>query len=411
MTCLYCGKKLGFFTRYKDTPFCSEEHLRSHQDELERALMERLGSKAVAPPRDKAKNAPVPVAERPLSKPAPGADQEDIVVPVHVPPDPAPLYEGFFLNIPDPLPVLEVDKPLFSPASFAIIVQADCCTPSTPDAERMTVPPIEEADFDLTPDSIQAANVEFAASVPRPAGVDTFGEPWLFFPEPSPKEILVETSEPDMEHELFDLNFEAVLEHGDGGLLGGRDFIPVRPRHRYPYAASEITSQMGHLAQEDSILPWTAAEEWDAVEPVREKQLVAEDRIVVDEQPNPLSIAALLLATRTGLDSAGSDSGGVENAGGAERAQSFQLTQGPQQPYLSSEALDQRLLAAPAALGGSIPASAIEVSLVRPLGPTTWQPSSRWRGFQASRRITPVPFPSLFQVGSVLPPRPEVMTQ
>jgi hypothetical protein len=43
MTCLYCGKKLGFFSRYKDTPFCSEDHLREHQTELEQALIERLG--------------------------------------------------------------------------------------------------------------------------------------------------------------------------------------------------------------------------------------------------------------------------------------------------------------------------------------------------------------------------------
>jgi hypothetical protein len=62
MTCLYCGKKLGFFSRYKDTPFCSEEHLRTHQDELERALMERLGSKSTAPTKSLSDLANAPAA-------------------------------------------------------------------------------------------------------------------------------------------------------------------------------------------------------------------------------------------------------------------------------------------------------------------------------------------------------------
>src|SRR5436190_2238140 len=79
MTCLYCGKKLGFFSRYKDTPFCTEEHLRSHQDELERALLERLGSKAgslqagkipIEAPEETIQDQAVPTPPRPNPVPA-----------------------------------------------------------------------------------------------------------------------------------------------------------------------------------------------------------------------------------------------------------------------------------------------------------------------------------------------------
>jgi hypothetical protein len=372
--------------------------------------MERLGSKSAAPIRDKevkdkTTSAPVPVSERPLARAAKSDPNGDVVVPVHAPPDPAPLYEGFFTDFPPVQSLLDAQKPLFSPASFAIIVQADCCTPATPDLFEAPVPPLEEAEFEIETDAISVRALETKVALPLPAGVDHFGEPWLFMPEVSQEGLWAANQNLPAEHEQALLEFDALLEGEEGTEygppLGSRPQIPVRPRFRYPYAASQISSMQPSSVQreidaEGPPLVWTQAEDWDAIIPSTDATPPVHPPLPPEKQPDPLSIAALLLAT---------------NASSPDQWVKHVLGSGEEVILLQPEDLTIRDVPHEIGRGACLESAESPLFLERPRSATVWQPTHGWRGYQAPKRVNPVPFPSLFQTGSVLPPRPEVPVQ
>lgn len=406
MTCLYCGKKLGFFSRYKDTPFCSEEHLRIHQDELERALMERLGSKAKTPQKPLAAlatppaPAPTPTksllgleeAVRPVQTAAPPPPPHSRPAPPRAapppPPEPAPLNADFLVEMPAAQPALEVSRPLIPPSSFAIIVQADCCTPQLAlPLSGLNFPSCEDV-FLLEPALLEPALLEPALS-DSPALTPALPTPHLsplldsvnLLALPGRSALTIDTGFA-LHGDVVPLDYEAVLNTNGHSTLGHREAIPLRPRFRYPYAASQVSSVFNLLPQGDSTLPFTSSEEWDPVPPAGAAKLSA----AAPEPPQlqasvtvPLKISAL---TNFQLDGAAE-----EDPGG-----SFTIL--------------ARSLAATPAVALTAPGD-WRPALALPLTATTLSFQPRWQPSRSNTHVPPVSFPSLFQLQPVLPPRPE----
>ena len=414
MTCLYCGKKLGFFSRYKDTPFCSEEHLRSHQDELEQALMERLGSKA-STIAVKPVNGPVPVADRPLGMKIGSLDvspnvyaerQETSAEPAdgktnsragsrassraeaydRAPLGPAPLCENFFADSPSSAAHLHPDKPLVPLSSFAIIVQADCCTPSTPDSEGARVLVLDTDDLRIDASSVAQIGwgVEGYSALPKINDFEEFGEPWLLFPETGSLEL-----ETDFEAtgELEPLKYEAVAEAPWSSALGQRDSIVPRPRNRYPYAASEVASALNFVPTQSGLLDIMSSDDWEAIEPVRRegRQLLLPETPQVEPYTHvPLSNAALLNMT---------------------------LGTAPWEGATGSLAVLARALDESVGLHTECASSPMVVTPILPCVGSRRPVLRSWQRNGGEDRVPPLQFPSLFQLSPVLPPRPEVMAR
>jgi hypothetical protein len=424
MTCLHCGKKLGFFSRYKDTPFCSEEHLRTHQDELEQALMERLGSKSAAPAkslRDLAHDSPSPIqsmvgletslraeepkplprkelqpviefqvqeqpkpvveAPKPQPLPEPPPAQPVAASPKPEPP-PAPLQERYFSYTPSARAALNIQEPLIPPASFAIIVQADCCTPHLPDHMMSSGFDSDATEFELEITDFNTTESELELRTIEAFEEGDFGEPWVELPE-----INFEQTKPDFHFAEVEseLDYEAGNTSPHYTAFGGRDEINPRIRPRFPYAASQVTSTLNSMPSYQEGLVFTESTDWEPVVPALHSSLKMKESEPpqVEQKPSvdvPLSISALLHFTLEGADR--------EDFG-----ETFSFEARP--------------------LAGHIPVTvdcAIEkwtstTLLPAPATQKSFRP--RWQTPRCSDRVPPVSFPSLFQLGSVLPPRPE----
>jgi hypothetical protein len=415
MTCLYCGKKLGFFSRYKDTPFCSEEHLRTHQDELERALMERLGSKAATPAKslsdlaaasapptksmlglDAAVRAPEPKPEpkveaRPEPKPEPKPEpipepvaKKEAKKEVKKAEDPIPsLHEDYLFQVPGAQAALETQSPLIPAASFAIIVQADCCTPSLPDFGFDPKFPFEETSFDVESASISAkAEGPLTAGLPEAAEADGFGEPWLELPTLPDMDVATDFN---LVGEEVPLEYEASNATARISAFGQRPEIEPRIRLRYPYAASQVTSSWNELPTADQGFAFTDSTEWAPIEPVAVAALVAakEAETTLDLKPSvdvPLTVSALMNFDLNGAD--------LEDFGDSLRVMA-------------------RSLSASGSPAGEYAAGDWPANLLLPVGGSTRIERGRWMPTRSLDRVAPVPFPSLFQLGPALPPRPE----
>jgi hypothetical protein len=390
MTCLYCGKKLGFFSRYKDTPFCSEEHLRLHQDEMERALMERLGSKITAqnsrsevslsaapedpeakspepkkkaaagksshfdapldmnpasagsstqaepsstgrgsrifPDLDSARDlGPLPAAERPINKnsllgleppppppPAPIREnsrdtardrqtandrQTERAARKREEPEDAmsPACEEFFEPETAPVSLLDTANPQIPASSFAIIIQADFCTPSLPKPKFDGQPAVVEEEFSLNAESVeplQFSTEELLASVELPPtadAVESFSASPLL---PAESKAAIPTisslaGQPQVDiwdavpilEDLLQLNLnlgqaEEPIETSSGEEqlkkpIGGRPEIPPRPRQRLPLASSVFLKNWGDGLGIAGAFPFTHADEWEGIEPLQ----------------------------------------------------------------------------------------------------------------------------------------------
>lgn len=508
MTCLYCGKKLGFFSRYKDTPFCSEEHLRAHQDEMERALMERLGSKISAqsgqrelareeslppeskrdskqeskrdssqePKTGKGKNreplpveegpahfaapldipqpsarlanastrrgevrnfpstdaaahelAPIPAAERPIDKrsllqdreaqaqaqaqAAERAAAERQTKKRDDEPREGDICEDFFESEHQSIAALDATKPWFAPSTFAIIVQADFCTPSLPEVQLSLQPALVEDEFTLEMDAsapeasnvappVPASEADFlgaAAALPRASGGIPTGMPTVASLAGEPAQEVWEAF--PAEESLFELDFAtppaiaapsapapANKRPGALPLLGARPEVPMRPRHRYPYPGSDLQTNWRDPSGELAVHSFTAAEEWGGVEPAPYRNAL-EDRIAAEKaeiQPQlevQLSLSALCAQVIR-----------EENATPFERD--------PQtQPVL--------LLPPNAGLYADSALGDWAASPSLPVAATPWQPSFRFPKSTPARSMPAVNFPSLFQLNPAMPPRPE----
>lgn len=504
MTCLYCGKKLGFFSRYKDTPFCSEEHLRAHQDEMERALMERLGSKISAqagqrelareetapqdtkpargknrentpalnspshnssshfdapldipqpsarlaspapntspnatpnatPRRGEVRNfpapdavtelAPIPAAERPIDKRSlleslddgpiaagPSAalsKQQDKHQDKHQDGDPREgnICQDFFESEHSAAPALDVTKPWFAPSSFAIIVQADFCTPTLPDAPRAFEPARVEDEFAFeaesaitaqpapaeaqAPPAAEAAEFDaFYTGLPLASGAIPTGMPTIASLTGAPAQDIWEAF--PVEESLFEIELDAPPAAKQPGakplLLGGRPEVPMRPRHRYPYPGSDLGTRWNDRSDEFGIFPFTASDEWDGIEPAPYRNPL-EDRVAAEKseiQPQlevQLSLSALCAQV-------------------IRESEETPFERDPEsQPAVLLDA--QAGLFSGAALGDW----AMQAAL--PQGTSAWQPHFRFPKSTPARPMPAVNFPSLFQLNPAMPPRPE----
>jgi len=401
MTCLYCGKKLGFFSRYKDTPFCSEEHLRTHQDELERALIERLGSKAKAPVKslndlvnppepppmrsllglEAATRMPAPTAAAP---PAPEPPPPPPPPPAPKPPsEPAPLNEDYIFDYPNAAPALEVSRPLIPPASFAIIVQADCCTPNLHEFSRSLSFPRDEEEFTIAPEGLFASS-----ALPVPELPPAEDEPF----ETSPDLRLPNTSGPSaafeyvLDSDILPLEYEATSTSLHHTALGQREEITPRPRFRFPYAASQVSSSWQLLPDAEEIFSFTSSEEWDPIlpEPGAIPNLSAG---VVSQVPEiaasvevPLTISALM---RFDLDGADTEEFG------------------------DTLLVHARALAGNAPLATDCTSGDWQPQIHLPAAATRKDFRPSWRASRSNGYVPPVSFPSLFQLSPAMPPRPE----
>ncbi len=503
MTCLYCGKKLGFFSRYKDTPFCSEEHLRAHQDEMERALMERLGSKISAqsgqrelareeaaaqdtkpargknrekipaldapshnssshfdapldvpqpsarlansaPKRGEVRNfpapdavtelAPIPAAERPIDKrsllegreTAPAEhhtgrvnqhqqeqqhelqlEQRRNSPSTHQDGDPREgnICQDFFESEHSAAPALDVTKPWFAPSSFAIIVQADFCTPTLPDAPRAFEPARVEDEFAFEAESaITAQPAPAEAQAPPPAEAAEFdafytglplasgaiptGMPTIASLTGAPAQDIWEAF--PVEESLFEIELDAPPATRQTGakplLLGGRPEVPMRPRHRYPYPGSDLGTRWNDRSDEFGIFPFTASDEWDGIEPAPYRNPL-EDRVAAEKseiQPQlevQLSLSALCAQV---------------------------LRDSEETPFERDPASQPAVfLDAQAGLfsGATLGDWAMQAAL--PEARSAWQPHFRFPKSAPARPMPAVNFPSLFQLNPAMPPRPE----
>lgn len=418
MTCLYCGKKLGFFSRYKDTPFCSEEHLRVHQDELERALMERLGSKSKAPvrsldslvneapppkskmglesarlPEPAAKAAPKesPKESHKESKkakeikaappPAPEPVVKEAAAPPQ-PPSPPPLYEDYIIEKPASRPDLDTSVPLIPPWSFAIIVQADCCTPYSPEPVLHLGFPMDSTEFEIDTTSL-LNNCSFAPpELPTPFAEVDFGEDLLRLP-------VSVSSEPDSDFSLFGdivpLEYDAANSPIQKNMLGRRDELEPRIRLRYPYAASEVSSTSKGLPSTDENYSLSNASDWDPILPSTCSLPQIEEPLATQPElaPHldvPLSIHALA---------------------------NFSLSQAEPQDTSDALVVLAFTLSDTDGLSTNCSSSSWAANTMLPGPSKTWQSRSNWQPTRSTDRVPPIPFPSLFQLGPVLPPRPE----
>lgn len=405
MTCLYCGKKLGFFSRYKDTPFCSEEHLRTHQDVLERALMERLGSKAKTPAKplkdlaeaeppavrsmfglESSLRTPEPTPPPPVATPAAPPAPEPPPAPLKADPPrpsaPAPMNEDFLVELPHPAAALEPEKPLIPASAYAIIVQADCCTPQLPPAPAPFSLPFEPDEFPI--ESAFNPVSTTAPAPPQPYTDQLFEDRKLKLPVSAP----VPPSADSLEYplgELVALEYDASLTPLAYSALGHRDAIAPRPRLRYPYAASQVSSTWNLLPVTEDTLPFTASDEWAPVLPAAQHTLEPGAALLADSHPSPVQELPLSIAALTG----------------------YSLAPASEENFGDSLAVYARTLSDRSGLGGSFSNGDWAPHIARPHAATQVLQHTRLLKTRHANRVPPIPFPSLFQLGPVLPPRPE----
>lgn len=427
MTCLYCGKKLGFFSRYKDTPFCSEEHLRTHQEELERALMERLGSKSVAPNKslsdlaspdpEAAKSAaettaPYVSAETTLS-PAPKQTQKELKqearqaakkesrqesspspkqakasAPMEAPPlaaeAPAPLHEDYLFLLPNPVAALDIENPLIPPASFAIIVQADCCTPSSPASALDLNLPLEATEFELDAQSLLNCIAFGDPAQPAPFDEEGFGEPWVELPVDTDTNFELQ-ADFIVSDEQLPLEYEAAYSAIAHTPMGHRNEIEARTRLRFPYAASQVTSTWNVLPCTEESFAFTIADDWDAIIPETSPAFQLHAAFATPAKIVPFVDVPLTLRSFTRLN----------------------LYEAGPEDFGESLTVFAQALADSAGLLADCSASSWDAAVALPGPPTSRNFRPRWQPNRSADRVPPVPFPSLFQFGPVLPPRPE----
>ncbi len=427
MTCLYCGKKLGFFSRYKDTPFCSEEHLRTHQEELEKALMERLGSKSVAPnkslsdlatpepqqgksspsalPPEVSAEPPVPQASKQSQKELKQearqaakkeARQESSPTPKTAKPSaaveaspqasdaPAPLHEDYLFLMLSPLSALNIENPLVPPASFAIIVQADCCTPSLPASTPDIHLPLDSTEFEVDAESLLYGTTFGSPAEPTAFDEDGFGEPWIELPSPADTNLELQ-SDFIVSGEQIPLEYEAIFTAMLHSPMGNRNEIEPRTRLRFPYAGSQVASTWNVLPKTEESFPLTVAEDWDAVIPSVSPEFRLHAAFALPAEVAPFVTVPLTIKSLIRL-----------NLSAAEAAD-----------FGDSLDVFAQALADSAGLSADCSASTWDSTVALP-GPSTnrnFRP--RWQPARSADRVPPVPFPSLFQIGPVLPPRPE----
>lgn len=409
MTCLYCGKKLGFFSRFKDTPFCSEEHLRVHQDELERALMERLGSKSVAPARSLeslANEAPPPKSKMGLESPramdpvakasskeslkeskkareikaAPPPAPEPAVKETAAPPP--PLCEDYIIERPASRPDLDTSLPLIPPSSFAIIVQADCCTPYSPEPVLYPGFPMDDTGFEIDTTSL-LNNCTFAPpELPTLYEESDFGKDLIRLPVSVSAEAKFDFA---LFGDIVPLEYDAANSTLRQNMLGRRDELEPRIRFRYPYAASEVSSSSKGLPLTDENYSLSDSSDWDPILPApcslpQMEEPLATQHELAPQLDVPLSKHALA---------------------------NFSLNRA--EPQDTSDALIGFALALPHTdgLSTNCSSSSWAANTILPGPATTRRPRSIWQPTRSTDRVPPIPFPSLFQLGPVLPPRPE----
>ncbi len=393
MTCLYCGKKLGFFSRYKDTPFCSEEHVRVHQDELERALMDRLGSKSIVPARSLealASEAPplksmisLESATRSL-EPVAKAAPEPTPVATTIAPAPPPLYEDYLIRMPASRSALDTSQPFIPLSCFAIIVQADCCTPYSPEPNLNLAFPLETTEFEIDTSGLLAKCTFAPPALPvafDEAGFSENGE-WLRLPASVSSRLDTGVA---IFGDSMPLEYSAATTLIHYNALGHRDELTPRIRHRYPYAASEISSAWNGLPRTGQTYRLSAASDWDPILPsaaslpkIEEPQ--ASHQELAPQFDIPLSIRALA---------------------------NFKLDHAEQHDASDALAVLAFALSDSAGLTIDCASTTWAAKTILPGLSTSWQSSFNWQNVRASNRVPAVPFPSLFQLGPVLPPRPE----
>ncbi len=369
--------------------------------------MERLGSKSVAPARslndlasietaptksllglESATRAPQTAAPEPqkqskkIAKPVEEAPEAP--PPPPTPPAPAPLHEDYLFQLPDPVAALSTETPLIPPASFAIIVQADCCTPSSPERRIDFNFELDETEFEIDT-SVLLSSVAFETPAqPTAFQEEGFGEPWVELPTRTEVTLDLKTDFV-VNGDPLPLDYEAVSTTLHHTAMGHREEIEPRLRLRFPYAASQVTSSWNSLPATDLSFPVTASDEWDPILPFVAPNLQIKPASSAPAELSPfvdvpLTISAL---TRLKLDAAD-----VEDFGDslAVFAQNLSANAG---------------ISADCSAGYWAPA----VALPRPSTDLTFRPS--WQTSRPTDRVSPVPFPSLFQLGPVLPPRPE----
>jgi hypothetical protein len=429
MTCLYCGKKLGFFSRYKDTPFCSEEHLRIHQDELERALMERLGTKTASPAKslgelganqatplqsmmglESATRQDLPVAPPPpvqetrplrevpsLIEPPltlelstidkmPKPVEKPVESPVEKPvekPAPAPLQEDFFFEMPQAAQWLDTTKPLIPPSSFAIIVQTDCCTPNLSELVGEAALPFENAEFTFDPTGVAVPPAELELKVIEAFDTESFGAPWVQLPTKT--ELVVEADDIVPTADFIELEFTGGLSPMAHTPLGNREEIDPRIRLRYPYAASQVTSTFNSLPISEETFTFTDSTEWAPVEPPAAVALAPVAAVEDPARIEPFTAAPLSVSGRLNFNLLAAD---TEEFGDTLNvlARKLDVTQGLATAYDAGE---------------------WKSSVIKPVNANQVEHKAVSFKPRRSHRVPPVPFPSLFQLGPVLPPRPE----
>jgi len=407
MTCLHCGKKLGFFSRYKDTPFCSEEHLRTHQDELERALIERLGSKAVAPLRSLSELASVGVSIKPVAAPeeAPRPPIAPKIAPAPPPPvavqtmqivaqkqieapkepqftAPAPLYEEYLFMLPVAAPALKPTLPLIPSSSFAIILKAAYRTPEGSNfvASFGFLP--AETEFELESASLLCTAEALTGDLPATFEETSFGEPWVEIPRASPREPVVDF---ELIGEEISLDYEPAYNSLRHTGLGHRNELEPRIRLRFPYAASQVSSAWSELPEAHEAMEFTCGSDWDPIEPAPAPELQVENPFSSNIELSPsldvkLSISALI---------------------------HFNLDAAESEDFGSTLSVFARALGSTAGLTADCDAGNWASRVVLPRAIDGGKLSAGWQFKQSKDRVRPVPFPSLFQLGPVLPPRPE----
>lgn len=409
MTCLHCGKKLGFFSRFKDTPFCSEDHLRIHQEELERALIERLGSKTAPPSRslhDFAEDSPAPLQSMMGLEAALRTGEQDrqaiqeyrepelppkLPAPAPEPPKPkqvkapAPLQEDYLLVMPEPMPALDTATPLIPPSSFAMITQSDVCTPSIGfDGPQCGFSP-ESAEFEVDTQSLLLQDPHSATELPTAFGEGDFGEDRIKLP--SKLNMHVDTEDFSALSDPIPLDYtpaQPVFKHTP---LGGREAIDARIRLRYPYAASDVTSVWNTLPSSETPFTVTDSTEWAPIEPATPKALNHTGLLEANDSIGPIVKVPLSIQTLVRYDLDGADT----------------------EEFGNTLSVMARTLASDQSLATDCSAHHWNSRLALPAGSARRDFKPSWNVQRGSDRIAPVTFPSLFQLSPMLPPRPESM--
>lgn len=302
---------------------------------------------------------------------------------------PAPICEDFFGEDAHPAIPLEESKPWYAPAGFAVIVHADYAKPTLPDRRFSSAPPEDDVEYLLEPEAQQLEwkselppaheALEFpaealaypAAATDVRAWAESWGERWEGFPPADGQEPL---------------EYEAAPESFDNLPIGGRPSLALRPRQRFPYAASQIETNWGPRVEELTVEPCTHADEWGPVEPpqsvpnledrVREESASLEPVVRVQ-----LSIGALLPQML------------CEGDGEQFEADRFEQ---------AAKSLEERAGLYLDSAYGDWPARP-----ELPRAATRWNPEFHFPKARPAKPMAGLDYPSLFQLNAVLPPRPE----